>query len=362
MLSTRERLEMVARPKRKHHNVLVRSTLDGLRKSQVKRERYHNVTLPAFQSLDEMQQWAFSQLLSEGVHVSPRRLLTRELPPVHLVLLNPRRRILTSAIRRWSLPLALGEFCWHLSGSNEVAPIQYYSSRWQEFADDEGKIKGSCYGFQIFRPINGRSQWDEIKNLLRYDPSTRRAVLTMSQRLTDGDILAKDVACASSLQFLLRNGQLDAVLHMRSNDAFWGLPYDVFLFTMLQELLAAQLNVKLGTYYHSVASLHLYERHIDAAETILADTTHFELEMPRLSSFEGLSDFIAAERRLRMPESECESCIGTLPHYWRQLAEVLVWHSRVKKGADKSAALNAISEDSPYRKIITYLTKGTPAK
>jgi thymidylate synthase len=49
---------------------------------------------------------------------------------------------------------------------------------------------------------------------------------------------------------------------MRSNDAYVGLPYDIFLFTSLQELMASELDIEIGTYYHSVNSLHIYHRDI----------------------------------------------------------------------------------------------------
>ena len=50
-----------------------------------------------------------------------------------------------------------------------------------------------------------------------------------------------DLPCTRTIQFLLRSGHVDAVVYMRSNDAIWGLPYDIFLFTMLQEMLAVEL-------------------------------------------------------------------------------------------------------------------------
>lgn len=203
---------------------------------QVSQAETGSLASATFSSLDEMQRWVFRRILNEGAPASPRDLPTLELPPIQLVLTNPRRRVLTSVSRKWRLPLAVGEFCWHLSASNELSFIRYYSERWSEFADDEQTIRGSCYGYRLFRGAEGSpSQWETAHKLLRQDPSTRRAVLLMSQPLLDRDITAKDVACATSLQFLLRDGQLDAVLHMRSNDAFWGLPYDVFLFTMLQD-------------------------------------------------------------------------------------------------------------------------------
>jgi thymidylate synthase len=57
--------------------------------------------------------------------------------------------------------------------------------------------------------------------------------------------------------------------YMRSNDAIWGLPYDCFVFTMLQELLASQLRCSLGEYVHFAASLHVYERHFSLVERML---------------------------------------------------------------------------------------------
>jgi thymidylate synthase len=311
---------------------------------------------PIFFSLDEMQRWAFRRILSEGIDASPRGLPTLELPPIQLVLANPRRRVLTSASRKWRLPLAVGEFCWHLSASNELSFIRYYSNRWNEFADDEQTIRGSCYGYRLFRGgERGPSQWEVAHKLLRHDPSTRRAVLLMSQPLMDGDITAKDVACATSLQFLLRDGHLDAVLNMRSNDAFWGLSYDIFLFTMLQELFAAELKVELGRYYHSVGSLHLYQRHVRAAQTVLEDTTWCELEMPRLSSPEMLPQFLLAERALRLADPCAPRLVETLPQYWHQLAEILAFYRLAQESHGNKNGLRAVSPHSPYKDILSHL-------
>jgi thymidylate synthase len=305
----------------------------------------------SFHSLDDLQRWALGELLTAGIQASPRDLPTVELPPVQLVLANPRRRILTSSSRKWSLPLAVGEFCWHLSASDELSFIRYYSSRWNDFADDEQTIRGSCYGFRIFRQSEtGTSQWSVALNLLRQDPFSRRAVLLMSQPLTTSDVAARDVACASSLQFLLRGRHLHAFLHMRSEDAFWGLPYDVFLFTMLQELFAAELGVELGVYYHSVGSLHLYTKHVQKARGVLEDTTWRDLEMPQLTYANELPHFLDAERALRLGASDARRIVGRLPDYWRQLAEILVCY-RLQRDRSTSP-FSAMSKGSLYRDVL----------
>lgn len=306
-----------------------------------------------FRSLDELQRWAFEQLLAQGRCVNPRGLPTLEISPVEMSLLNPRRRMLTSATRKWNLPLAVGEFSWHVAASNELSFINYYSSRWNDFTDDERTIRGSCYGYRLFHSQDSApSQWEVAKSLLKRDPFSRRAVLLMSQPLSVADIDAKDVACSSSLQFLVRDGRLDAILHMRSNDAYWGLPYDVFFFTMLQELFATELGLELGVYHHSVSSLHLYSRHLEHAKKVLQDTKWLDLEMPKMSDVDELSQFLAAEHALRAGDSDPFSRVSTLPAYWRSLAQVLAHLASIRDVANASSIEDFPSE-SVYKEFFS---------
>lgn len=308
----------------------------------------------AFRSLDELQRWAFEHLLAQGSQVSPRGLSTVELSPVELSLVNPRRRLLTSGARKWNLPLAVGEFCWHVSASNELSFIRYYSSRWSEFTDDELTIRGSCYGYRLFQSQGSApSQWKVAQSLLKRDPMSRRAVLLMAQPLSMDDMEAKDVACSSSLQFLVRNGRVDAILHMRSNDAYWGLPYDVFFFTMLQELFATELGLELGTYHHSVGSLHLYSRHVESARKVLSDTVWRDLEMPKMSSVDELGQFLGAERALRLGDSDALSRVSTLAVYWRSLAQVLAQFASISGGANASSTGDFLSR-SVYEEVFSH--------
>ena len=62
--------------------------------------------------------------------------------------------------------------------------------------------------------------------------------------------------------------------HMRSNDAYLGLPHDVFSFTMLQEIAARELGVGLGEYTHSVASLHLYHDEPESTQQRASSNLH----------------------------------------------------------------------------------------
>jgi thymidylate synthase len=187
------------------------------------------------------------------------------------ILRNPRRRYVTNPARRWSFPLAIGELCWHLSASDDLAFISRYAPRWREFSDDNSTIVGSCYGKRIFERKDGKlSQWEQLINLLTVDPQSRRAILLFRETGTESlQPEIRDVACATSFQCLIREGRLHTVVHMRSNDAILGLPYDVFLFIMLQEILSTTLCVELGYYYHTCGHLHLYDRNIALANRIM---------------------------------------------------------------------------------------------
>jgi thymidylate synthase len=186
-----------------------------------------------FSSLDEVQQWVLEEILSGGQTVAPRGMETSELLGVSFSIRNPRRRCITNPARNWSLPLAIGELCWHLSGSDDLSFIAHYAPRWREFSEDGHRVMGSCYGKRIFgQSATGSSQWNQVIQLLRSDPMSRRAVLTF-QALPASALIAesKDVSCATVMQFFIRDNALHAITYMRSNDVIFGLPYDIYCYS-----------------------------------------------------------------------------------------------------------------------------------
>ena len=48
---------------------------------------------------------------------------------------------------------------------------------------------------------------------------------------------------------------------MRSNDLIYGFCNDQYCFSKLQELVANELNMEVGDYYHFAHNLHIYEKH-----------------------------------------------------------------------------------------------------
>jgi len=122
----------------------------------------------------------------------------------------------------------------------------------------------------------GWSQWDYVLNELSSDNDSRRAVIHI--RSPYDSMNAKlDVPCTLTLQFFIRNDKLSLAVNMRSSDLILGLALDVPAFTIFQEMMANDLTLKLGReikvgdYIHTSNSLHIYEKHFDMAEKIIAE-------------------------------------------------------------------------------------------
>lgn len=114
-----------------------------------------------------------------------------------------------------------------------------------------------------------RPQIPQVVQRLIDDPGTRQAVVTVWDPLYDLQT-RRDIPCTTMMQFLSRDGMLDMLVYMRSNDAWLGFPYDVFQFTQLQCAVAWALKIRPGRYYHHVGSLHLYEQHISQSASVIS--------------------------------------------------------------------------------------------
>lgn len=171
---------------------------------------------------------------------------------------DPTRNIVKSPDRKMPMRYAVGELLWYLSGSNRLADISTFSKVWERMSDD-GETVNSAYGYRIFEKF-GFDQFDFIAQLLRDEPHSRQAVIHIKDPRNYAKHPTADVPCTIALQYLIRDGKLNATTFMRSNDLWTGFPYDVFSFTALQIILAFKLGVEIGTYTHFATSLHLYER------------------------------------------------------------------------------------------------------
>ncbi len=202
-------------------------------------------------TLDDLLRKLYPKLLASTNRPQPSKGATRELLGVLLELMNPLARLSRSETR--AKPFScLGEFLWYLSRDYQLDFIRYYLPK---YPTDDAEIVPAGYGPRLFHH-RGVDQIKGVIELLRERPSSRRAVI---QLFDAEDLISEreDVPCTCTLQFVVRSKRLQLAVNMRSNDAYIGLPHDVFCFTMLQELLARTLGVGVGRYYHFAMSMHL---------------------------------------------------------------------------------------------------------
>lgn len=291
------------------------------------------VDMKTYSCLDDVFVDLLRAIEKEGSVVNPRGLTTREIVGVSFRLNDPRSRLILSPARRWSLPLAIGEFCWHVRAATDVGTLSYYSKAWDAMTEDGRSIEGSCYGHQIFAVGKEEiSQWERVLRELRRDASSRRAIMTFRAKRYLPD--AKDVPCVTSIQFLMRDSRLHLLTHMRSNDLIWGLGYDVFLLTMLQELMALELGVQLGWYQHTVGSAHVYSRHDDLTRRILDESESVmpppAVAMPPIPGTQGLAELLRFEEKLRAADDGEIPALPAMGSYWDQLGIVLLLYRMMK--------------------------------
>jgi len=273
-------------------------------------------------------------ILANGRAINPARGPAWERTGVLLELTNPRAR-LSRTETRGRLFSPLGELSWYLAASEAASFIRYYVTAYPG-ADSEGVMPGA-YGPRLFRG-GGDSQFRRVRNLLAARPDTRQAVL---QIFNERDLQTgqEDVPCTCSFQFLARRGALDLIVHMRSNDAFWGLLHDVFCFTMFHEIMASDLSLRLGTYRHFVGSLHLYERNVQRSREFLGEGWQTRVEMPAMppDPWDSIQHFLRAEATIRAGGEVTNEDLGQLGDYWGDLVRLLLIFRHSTKTRDLSA-------------------------
>jgi len=227
---------------------------------------------------------------------------TRERPFIEIQgggfrLLDPRARWLEHGLRQPNAAFATANFIFTLAGGHEPEMITAYNARGEQFAEDSSRFE-SAFGARLFSPGH---QLAYAARKLQADRTSRRAT-ALIYCAEDTLLDRRDTPCAIALQFMIRDDRLDTVCFMRSQSAAMVMPYDVFLFTMIQEWLAVDLGIEPGVYTHIAASMHVYEEERLLAERIIASEVNADRPMPamRMTGQSVAKALIDTERSLRL--------------------------------------------------------------
>lgn len=188
----------------------------------------------------------------EGEQVSPRGLDCVEVRNVAIEIEDPTDILAVGCGRRFNTKLAAYEALTLIAGISLPKKAIAIAPNLEQFANDDGGFDGA-YGPRTAK------QLEQAIAKLQIDPDTRQACVTL-WRSWDLDLPTKDLPCTVYLNFSVRNRQLLMTTHMRSQDLWWGWPYDVVQFTQLQHTIANVLRLECGRYTHFINSLHVYSR------------------------------------------------------------------------------------------------------
>jgi thymidylate synthase len=137
---------------------------------------------------------------------------------------------------------------------------------WKQVADKEGYIN-SNYGWCIYSGENN-NQFLHVVTELEDRPDSRRAIMIYTRPTMWGDHNKNgrsDFMCTNTVQYLIRDNRIHAVVDMRSNDAWAGYRNDYAWQVYVLEQVTQELRYR-GKFYDrgeiiwNAGSLHIYER------------------------------------------------------------------------------------------------------
>lgn len=306
--------------------------------------------------MDDILSEVYRQIIDNGNPVSEvQKGPNKEILAVTLELTNPVARLSRSE-SKGKIFSCIGEWLWYMSGSDQLDQIQYYISIYDQFSDDKQSIAGA-YGPRIFNTSNAEpAQFDKLLDMLKNKPNTRKAVIQIFLP-SDTQRKSLDTPCTLSLQFFIRKNRLFLITHMRSNDAYKGLPHDLFAFTMIQEYLARLLGKELGSYTHVANSLHLYEKDFDNAKTYINEGFHSTKpvmnSMPSENAKEELEKLLRDEKKIRLSKTGDISIEDYFNPYWQDLATLLIAY----KVKDDNARLENVLKSLKNNNYMPYIQK-----
>ena len=203
-------------------------------------------------------------IMQSGSDASPRGRRTKELMGFKSMI-DMNQPVITIKERGLGYKFMAAEAAWIMSGDNRVSTIRPFSKQISNFSDD-GIFFFGAYGPRI------RDQLSHVVQALLGDPDSRQAVITIWR---PNPRASRDVPCTISCQFMIRKNVLHCFMNMRSSDAWLGVPYDWFNFSMLSAgvallLRTSGLTLKLGSLHFYAASQHLYEENWEQVKPCLS--------------------------------------------------------------------------------------------
>ena len=175
---------------------------------------------------------------------------------------DPRQRWVISRQPAINPAFALAEIVWIMAGRRDLEFLKFWNSQLPKYVGDGPDLHGA-YGYRLRRHF-GFDQLERAFRALQNNPETRQVTLQIWDArydlpADDGRPSDDDIPCNTSSMLKVREGKLEWLQTLRSNDMFLGLPHNFVQFTSLQEIFAGWLGIECGSYNQLSDSLHIYE-------------------------------------------------------------------------------------------------------
>lgn len=304
-------------------------------------------------------------ILDQGVEIKAKKSLssgsgklTKDLWNYSILIENQSDFLVNSDINPVIIPLAVSRFIWMMGANNRIKDIEFYWGKGvSRFSDDEIVMPGSDYGARMITPRPGLNQIEAIIDRLKKNPFTRRAAISIYHP-EDAVRESTDIPCAFGIFYSIRENKLNTTILMRSNNAKFLFPYNVFEFSLLSEVIAREVGVELGSLHFQSVSMHLYENDFDAAREIVQetkyDTAEYNNPIPSKSKcLSQIKKLIKLEADLRhasmgISEENIDSWIeqgkSELDSYWVQYYNIVLLFIAERKLLDNELSLKAYDE------------------
>jgi thymidylate synthase len=159
------------------------------------------------------------------------------------------------------------QVCFPAADQPDAMVAQYGDSRMvaemeKVFFSDAPNALGHSYASLMSGPA-GRRDLQDVIDLLRAKPSSKRAVVTLCG---SGD---GEVPCVNVVQFLNRKGQLQTIYFARGQDVFRKFYADSLCVAKMARRVASALNLPAGRVEGFIGSSHVYQCDREAIDRFL---------------------------------------------------------------------------------------------
>ncbi len=164
------------------------------------------------------------------------------------------------------------ELLWFLRGDTNIAYLKQNNVNiWDEWADENGDL-GPVYGKQwrSWGLPNGTTvdQMSQVLEQLKDNPDSRRHIVS-AWNVGELELMALP-PCHLLFQFYVADRKLSCQLYQRSADVFIGVPFNIFSYALLTQMVAQQCDLDVGEFIWSGGDCHLYLNHLEQARLQLS--------------------------------------------------------------------------------------------